>query len=450
MQDYHELHCWLDLDGDGIDEPWIVTICCETQEVIAIYARWSKSGIIRGKSVVNATRKDGKKKNANTGKEYITFRPHQYFQPYTFLPDPEGGFHGLGYGWALERYERLTAQLMASAIDTVKNTSQDGGVMSGIGFGAPETVKLKGNTINILQAPDGRPLSEVYQPFIKHGLDQSVPTMIEMLLKLAAQVGGGINQLTEMPGDASATMAAGVIQGEAQAHSAIYRRMHTAMTNEIRNFVEFAADMGTIPAELATATKDSIALTADPVISTETIRTALVAYYQSFLEDPFTQPKELRMRMHKLMRVPDADKLFMQPQQNLSPEAQAKMFFEMTKLADKRNLDMSVSAKNYGAAALSAFQSQEDFTRLIMDMLAWRQQMIAGSADGSQQGNDPGMASPPGNPSVGGAPGGGPTSPGGQMGDGGGVPNGPGPGGGAPGPNGADGGPGSPVPGLQP
>ena len=39
--EFLEQHCWYDLDEDGYKEPYIVTVCKESSEVVRIVARYS-------------------------------------------------------------------------------------------------------------------------------------------------------------------------------------------------------------------------------------------------------------------------------------------------------------------------------------------------------------------------------------------------------------------------
>lgn len=74
----YEQHCFLDLDGDGIEEPYIVTIDATTKKLLRIAIRYETD--IYGKPV-------GRDRKI----------PIEYFTHYQFLPNPDG-FYGLGMG----------------------------------------------------------------------------------------------------------------------------------------------------------------------------------------------------------------------------------------------------------------------------------------------------------------------------------------------------------------
>lgn len=83
-----EQSCWIDLDKDGYAEPYAVTFEKETGTVVRIIARYYKSDIKRIES--------GK----NEGKIYRII-PENYYTKYEFIPSPDGGFYGLGFGTLL-------------------------------------------------------------------------------------------------------------------------------------------------------------------------------------------------------------------------------------------------------------------------------------------------------------------------------------------------------------
>lgn len=100
-----EQHRWLDLDGDGYDEPYIVTIDKETKHLCRIVARWHTSGVRR-----------------NIHKEVLSISPIHYFTKYTFIPSPDGGIYDLGLGTLLGP--------ISQSIDTVLNQIIDAGTLS--------------------------------------------------------------------------------------------------------------------------------------------------------------------------------------------------------------------------------------------------------------------------------------------------------------------------------
>ena len=105
-----EQHGWLDLDGDGYKEPYIITIRKDTQCLCRIVARFTSTAI----------------QNNKKG-EVIRIDPTHYYEKYSFIPSPDGGIYDLGWG-------RLLGPLNES-INTAINQLIDAGTLATTGGG---------------------------------------------------------------------------------------------------------------------------------------------------------------------------------------------------------------------------------------------------------------------------------------------------------------------------
>jgi chaperonin GroES len=78
-----EQHRYLDLDGDGYREPCIVTVHRDSQKVVRIMPRYDEDGIkdIEG--------------------QVVRIEPIHYFTRFLFMPSPDGGVYGQGFGTLL-------------------------------------------------------------------------------------------------------------------------------------------------------------------------------------------------------------------------------------------------------------------------------------------------------------------------------------------------------------
>ena len=101
-----EQHRWYDLDGDGYQEPYIITVHEQSQKLVRIAPRFATDGIIRD------TEADS----------IIKIIPEHYFTRYLFMPAIDGGFYGMGFGSLLMSTN--------SAINTIINQLLDAGTLS--------------------------------------------------------------------------------------------------------------------------------------------------------------------------------------------------------------------------------------------------------------------------------------------------------------------------------
>ena len=299
---FYECDCWLDLDGDDIDEPWTILISRDDMpEVVKIEPLWSKSTVV------------------NTD-EALFFNPIRCFYPYRFLPDPKGGFFPMGFGKLLARVENSADRLLASIVDTAKSESENGGIIGGSQFGLPDKVEIKGNRLTSLPT-DGMPLDKAFMPFPMKSVSAGSVQVLEKIMTLGDRLAGTLNLLENAPASMTATMARGVIDSGTQVQSAVHRRMVASMTQEFRMFVQMAAAYGVLPEGTQPADASSVAVTADPQLATEMHRSALAGIYMELLKDPMTKWDEVRLRLYRTLRLPDPEKLLGQPPQ---PQATPK------------------------------------------------------------------------------------------------------------------------------
>lgn len=109
-QKFIEQHTRMDLDGDGYPEPYIITLHCDTEQVVSIYKRFDEDNIFY-------------KEDDEDEVSYI--EAQQYFVHYKFMPEPQGSFYGMGYGHLI-----LTPN---NALNSLTNQIIDAGHMSLIG-----------------------------------------------------------------------------------------------------------------------------------------------------------------------------------------------------------------------------------------------------------------------------------------------------------------------------
>ena len=104
-----EQHRFLDLDGDGYAEPYIVTVDEQTKQVLRIVVRYFPDGI---------TKKNGK---------VIFIKPRHHFVKYGMIPSPDGGIYDLGFGALLGPLNRT--------VNTLINQLLDAGTLQTLGGG---------------------------------------------------------------------------------------------------------------------------------------------------------------------------------------------------------------------------------------------------------------------------------------------------------------------------
>jgi chaperonin GroES len=104
-----EQHCYFDLDEDGLDEPWVVTIQESSGKLMRIRPGFDPQDIKYDSHGIHSIPRDN------------------YFTHFRFLPNVRGGFYGMGFGQLLESINEV--------IDTSFNQMLDAGHLQNAGGG---------------------------------------------------------------------------------------------------------------------------------------------------------------------------------------------------------------------------------------------------------------------------------------------------------------------------
>ena len=217
---YLEQLRFIDLDGDGLDEPYIVTVeeCYETP--VRLDPAFSKrSMMVTGMGDVE------------------TILRESPWVDYNFLPDMDGSVYGMGFGQLLES--------LGAAINTMLNQIVDAGTRQNTGGGfIAESLRLKGARGGVMQInpgeykfvkADGQALTNSIHTLTFPGPSPVQFQLVEFLLGAAQDITAVKDVLT---GDAPSGQAMGatmaLIEQGLQVFSTIYTRVYRSMRRELR------------------------------------------------------------------------------------------------------------------------------------------------------------------------------------------------------------------------
>lgn len=95
-----ECHCWYDMDEDGYEEPYIVTIDRASEKVLRIIPRYRRSDV--------RDRADG---------VIMAIDPLEYIIPYKFFPSVDSNVYGTGFGQLLGPLNKAVNSLINQLLD---------------------------------------------------------------------------------------------------------------------------------------------------------------------------------------------------------------------------------------------------------------------------------------------------------------------------------------------
>lgn len=219
---FYEQHRYWDLDEDGYEEPYIVTVHRDTKIVVRIVARYDHESLLM-----------------NEKGQLAKINPIEYFTRYIFLPDVSGKMYGMGWGILLghanETINSAINQLLDAATDqnagggfidqriALKKHNQ-GGSMS-FALGEWKLVSVKGDDLrkNIVPRPTSAPSTVLMSliTFMTESTEKFTST-VEVL--------SGKQTLANVP--ATTTMA--LIEQSLKVITAITKRIHRSMKQELK------------------------------------------------------------------------------------------------------------------------------------------------------------------------------------------------------------------------
>jgi len=314
-----EQYRWIDLDEDGIDEPYIVTIDHDSREVLRLEANFTREDI----------------KADEQGKVYCIDR-RTIFVKYGMFPNPKGDFYDIGLGHLLKK--------LNATIDTSINQLMDAGTAqtAGGGFiGAGVRLQGRGNRGIVRMAPGEYKVVDVAADTLRNGIyERTLPNVspvtfqvLDFVLGFAREISGVKDVLT---GEAANTAPVGstlaLIEQGLQVFNATAKRFFRAAKDEYQLIYDnLRLYGGEVVAEDYTTVLDDpdanfvadfnakdmdIRPVSDPASVTHMQKMARAAYIQQsipLLMQVGGDPREALRRGYEAADIEDIDKLLPPP-----------------------------------------------------------------------------------------------------------------------------------------
>lgn len=286
-----EQHCFFDLDDDGYEEPYIVTVHQETLKVLRIVARFDPDGVAY-----------------NDKNQIISIEPVHYFTDYHFLPNPDGSYYSMGFGTLLLSLNRTVNSVTNMLLNAGALASLQGGF---IGKG----LKARGGDFN-LKPGQWQPIDSFGGNIKENIVPISYKEPSTVLFQLLGFMMEHIDRLTsvtealsgtERAQNAPATTILSLIEQGLKVFTAIMRRQYWSFKKEFTKIhrlnriylspekyanvvdeeIEVVANEQGIPVITDfEETSFDIAPVADPNISSDAQRGARVDYLIKLLDQP--------------------------------------------------------------------------------------------------------------------------------------------------------------------
>lgn len=214
-----EQHCYFDLDGDGYAEPWIVTQTEDDGVLVRITAGFDPLEVI------------------HDGEKIVRIPREEYFTAFYFLPDPEGGFYGIGFGHLLRSFGEVIDTSFNQMLDSGNLQNAGGGFIGeGLDFQSEaEEFRFEPGKYYTVTAEGGDIRNSIYT--LQHpGPSPVLFQLLGMMLEAAKQITSVQDILTGQVGAQTmqpTTLMALIDQGM-KVFTAIYKRIYESLGQEFR------------------------------------------------------------------------------------------------------------------------------------------------------------------------------------------------------------------------
>lgn len=309
-----EQHVNLDLDDDGYDEPYIITIENTTKNVLRIVSRVNDEHDIQ--------RVSGGSHNG----EIISVRAEEYFTNYIFLPSPDGSIYGMGFGVLLGPLNESTNSLVNQLIDagTMNNTA--GGFLARgakIRGGVYQFAPFSWNRVD----SSGDDLRKSIFPLPVREPSPILFQLLGFLVNYANRISGATDTMVgENPGqNTPAQTTQTMVEMGMKIYNAVFKRVWRSMKEEFRKL--YILNAYNLPASVSFGTENQkvsredylgdptkVVPAADPNITSENqgLQQAMQLKQMS-VTTPGYNLEEVERRVLKRMRVDDIDTIFPGP-----------------------------------------------------------------------------------------------------------------------------------------
>lgn len=392
--DFIEAYTWFDLDGDGLREPYLALIWEEKQRIVSLYPRYDEDTITESE--------DGTVIKIDEIKSFVQYR---------FLPDPEGGPMGMGWGILLgpmfDSINTNVRQLIDSG--TLANAAANSGLISqSLASGRGNAVQSGPIEVQLGQLTPvpfhgtGR-LSDSIVQFPFAGPNNTLFKLMEYLIQSSRQMTNAAINVEAQPGEAATLYLARLQQGLKIPNSIIMRVYECAkrefqliasynykkFDDEKYNKIIDSEQQASMQADFNPDDCD-IVMVSDPSHGSDIERAQRAqAVYQMAVDQQEQQQQVINHRqavieLLEIMRVPNLEKLAPEPDPNYVDPMQKMMLAERQMEAEMRQRDQKLregelrvkeskaaleATKAMNKAGLDADKQEAEITKLYTDAL---------------------------------------------------------------------------------
>lgn len=348
-EELHEIleqHRYLDLDGDGYAEPYVVTVNKADGKVLRIYPRFTDEDIetdqeAQIKAITRLAQRDAQMapqqgaailreaedaiRDLRRRAKVLRIRACEYFTKYGMIPSPDGGVYDLGFGDLLSPINESVNSIVNQLLDSGTLANASGGFL---GKGA----KIRGGRVKVSPfewTPVDVPGSDLKANLIPYPVREPSAVLFNLLTMLI-NYGERLTSVTDLmsgqtPGqNTPATTSMAALEQGMKVFQGIFKRLFRSTTKEFRKLYKLNRQYLDIDKYISIMDDDAELLATDyygdvkdiiPVADVSMLADAQMMSQATFLSQraqstPGYSLVETERFLLRAMRIPDVDKVF--------------------------------------------------------------------------------------------------------------------------------------------
>jgi len=321
-----EQHRWWDLDDDGYQEPYVVTVHLETRQVVRITPRYDADGIF-----------------ADEKGNILKIEPVQYFTKFLFMPAFDGNFYGMGLGTLMAPLNATINTTINQLLDAGTRSTRQGGFLGkGIQLGRNDILFFKSGEWKRVNNT-GDDLRKGIVPLPAAEPSKTLFELLSLMIDASKEVSSVSDVLTgeQQGANQSPTTTLSLIEQGLKVFSSIYDRIHRSLKSEFKkvwrlnrlyldseSYMVVLDDSEAVIDDFYDKDMDVVPVSNETELShTQKMvkADALMQMMGSGLND-----REIQRRYLEALDVPDIEKLL--PPENVEEEPPPEVQVEMAKI----------------------------------------------------------------------------------------------------------------------
>ena len=217
-----ESFVWIDLDGDGYSEPYIVSFIPKIQKICRIVPRFEQ---------VDVTVDDKER--------VIRIKPMRFFVPFEFLQSPDGSLYALGLGELLLPINKAVDSTINQLLDAGKlNNMNSGWISKALRLSQGDTAFEPGEW-KVVNSYMGK-LQENILPLPKTEPSPTTFNLLTTLIDAGMKIAGAQDiRDVQIPSNLSAISSMAIIENGMSGMKSVYKRFHRSLSMELQLILEW-------------------------------------------------------------------------------------------------------------------------------------------------------------------------------------------------------------------